>query len=58
MAQPGTRTAVAKTELIRFRLSARDLASIRKLARSAEVSVSEMIRTLIRRAKVAGTVQP
>ncbi len=49
MAQAGTKTAIVK-----FRLSPRDLASIRKLARSAEVSVSEMIRTLIRRAKVAG----
>lgn len=35
------------------RLSAKDAVSIRKLARNAQVSVSDMVRTLIRRARVA-----
>ncbi len=49
-----------KTETFRFRLSPRDLASIRKLARNDQVTVAEMLRTLIRRAKVAqaGAVLP
>lgn len=44
---------LTKTETLKCRMTARDLASIRKLARNAQVSVSEMVRTLIRRAKVA-----
>ncbi len=48
MAQVATKDRICK-----FRLSRADLASIKKLARSADVTVSDMLRTLIRRAKVA-----
>lgn len=43
----------AKPRSLHVRLSARDAVSIRKLARNAQVSVSDMVRTLIRRARVA-----
>lgn len=39
-------------KILKVRLSAKDAVSIRKLARHAEVSVSEMVRALIRRAYV------
>ena len=48
MAQLGTNQKV-----LVVRLSAKDKASLRKLARANDVSVSDLIRTLIRRAKVA-----
>lgn len=48
-----------KSKTLKFRLTAKDLASIRKLARNAQVTTSEMIRVLIRRARVAHIeVQP
>ncbi len=39
---------------IHVRLSAKDAASIKKLARASQLSLSDMVRTLIRRARVAG----
>ena len=40
---------------LHVRLSAKDAASLRKLAKANSVSVSTMIRTLVHRAKVAAT---
>ncbi len=44
--------------VMKVRLSAKDAASIRKLARSSQLSLSEMVRTLIRRAKVEMALPP
>jgi hypothetical protein len=46
----------ARQRVMVVRLSAKDAASIKKLARSAQVTVSAMVRTLIRRAQVAKSV--
>jgi hypothetical protein len=40
-------------KIVKFRLSARDAASLRKLARNAQLSVSDVLRLLIRRERVA-----
>ncbi len=48
MAHLGTDQSVLKV-----RLSSKDAISIRKLARDSQISVSEMVRYLIRRARVA-----
>jgi hypothetical protein len=50
MAHLGTNQTV-----VRFRLSAKDAASLKKIARSAQLSVSDVLRLLIRRERVATT---
>lgn len=41
--------------VVRFRLSAKDAASLKKIARSSQLSVSDVLRLLIRRERVATT---
>ncbi len=43
----------ADQKVVKFRLSARDIASLRKLARNAQLSMSDVVRLLIRRERVA-----
>lgn len=50
MAHLGTDQSVVKV-----RLSARDAASLKKIARAAQLSVSDVLRLLIRRERVATT---
>jgi hypothetical protein len=40
-------------QTVRVRLSARDAASLKKLARNAQLSVSDVLRLLIRRERVS-----
>lgn len=48
MAHLGTNQTVVK-----FRLSAKDAASLKKIARTSQLSMSDVIRLLIRRERVA-----
>jgi hypothetical protein len=45
----------ADQKIVKFRLSAKDVASLKKIARSAQLSVSDVLRLLIRRERVSTT---